>query len=160
MNEEIGVLNSLKAESIPKGFEKKEFSKDDQTISVFSNGTLSIIYGINANQEKGFYLFDENSVQCSSKFLPVKLLNQEFYLVDLEDLEGFEKATLEVNQQVLSGYEFNLEMGEYFLLSFLNSNGESVKYLYEKSEGTLQRYSNQALSFYQEQHSLQEALHR
>ena len=160
LDENIGVLKDMKGVTIPKEFEKKEISKDEKTITIFSHDDISIVYGMNSNQEKGFYVFDEESFQCNSKFLPIKLLNREFYSVDLKDLNGFEKSSIEINQQTISGYQFSRGMDSYFLLSFLDSNGEVINYLYEKNEGTLQQYSDQAMSFYQDYDALQEKLHR
>jgi len=50
-------------------------------------------------------------------------------------------------------------LDQYFLLSAVNNQGEKVKYLYEKSEGTLQLYLNQAPITYQEYEKLVNKVH-
>ena len=66
-----------------------------------------------------------------------------FFLGDWqEEREGFEKASITIQEKEMMGYRFKEGFSDYFLLSVMNSKGEIVDYLYETKEGTLQQYLN------------------
>lgn len=155
----VGVLSYVNSEIVPKEFEKKEVSVGEKNISVFSNEQISLIYGV-SGEEKSFYLFDETKQECISKFVPMKLFNRDYYLIDSEEFKGMKPSSLTIEEQEVMGYVFEDEgMDQYFLLSAVNNQGEKVKYLYEKSEGTLQLYLNQAPITYQEYEKLVNKVH-
>ena len=141
--EDIGIVKNLKGVTIPTGFETKQHTINDHTFSVFSNGSLTFIYGINSKKEKGFYLFDEELNECTSKILPITIQNKTFYLYDLEqEKKGFKKTKVNINNIEVEGYQFEKEFAHYFLIPVFNHEGKKVEYLYEDTEQTFQLYSN------------------
>ncbi len=141
--EDIGIVKNLKGVTIPTGFETKQHTINDHTFSVFSNGSLTFIYGINSKKEKGFYLFDEELNECTSKILPIAIQNKTFYLYDLEqEKKGFKKTKININNIEVEGYQFEKEFAHYFLIPVFNHEGKKVEYLYEDTEQTFQLYSN------------------
>lgn len=141
--EEIGVVKNLKGVTIPTGFEAKQHTINEHTFSIFDNGNLTFIYGMNSKKEKGFYLFDTTKNECTSKIFPLTIQNQIHYLYDLEeDRIGFSKTTIKMNDLEVGGYRFQKGFSHFFLIPVLNNEGEKVDYLYEETEQTFQLYSN------------------
>ncbi len=154
-DKEIGVVRNLKGITIPEGFNQAQHPINDYSIDIFNNGNFSILYGINDQNEKSFYIIDTTKNECISKIVPIKINNNYLYLVDLDDeKEGFEKGVTTVNNVEIQGYKFKDGFDNYFLLSVMNNNGEMVEYIYEANERTLQLYSNFAPITYEKYKTL------
>jgi hypothetical protein len=154
-DKEIGVVRNLKGITIPEGFNQAQHPINDYSIDIFNNGNFSILYGINDQNEKSFYIIDTTKNECISKIVPIKINNNSLYLVDLDDeKEGFEKGVTTVNNVEIQGYKFKDGFDNYFLLSVMNNNGEMVEYIYEANERTLQLYSNFAPITYEKYKTL------
>lgn len=154
-DKEIGVVRNLKGITIPEGFNQAQHPINDYSINIFNNGNFSILYGINNQNEKSFYIIDTTKNECISKIVPIKINNNSLYLVDLDDeKEGFEKGVTTVNNIEIQGYKFKDGFDNYFLLSVMNNNGEMVEYIYEANERTLQLYSNFAPITYEKYKTL------
>lgn len=147
----IGVVRNLKGVNILEGFNEAQHTIDNNTIKIFNNGKFSIIYGINEQNEKNFYIVDTTKNECTSKIIPIIINNQTFYLVDIEnEKQGFEKTTVTINNIETIGYKVKEGFESYFLLSVMNNQGEMIDYLYETKENTLQLYSQFAPITYEE----------
>lgn len=141
---EIGVVKNLRNVSIPEGFNKKEHTVDNRIINIFEGKYFSIIYGVDSEQNNNFYIIDTEKNECINKIIPMTIANRFFYLIDLEEKEGFEISTHVIEEKEIPGYKFKDGFENYFLISVMNSNGEKLDYLYEQKEGTLQLYSGSA----------------
>lgn len=154
-DKEIGVVRNLRGISIPEGFNQVQHTVNNYTINIFNNEHFSIVYGINDQNEKNFYIIDTTKNECISKIIPVTISNHYFYLVDLEnEKEGFEKSSITINNTEIEGYKFKEGFEKYFLLSVMNNNGEMIDYIYETSENTLQLYSGCAPITYEQYKAL------
>lgn len=144
-DKEIGVIKNLRGVTIPEGFNEKEHTINDYKIKTFDNEHFTIIYGIDSEENKNFYIIDTEKNECISKITPITIDKHFFYLVDLEEeKEGFEKSFINIDDKEIIGYKFKEGFADYFLLSVINKEGEKVEYLYESKEGTLQLYSGSA----------------
>lgn len=144
-DKEIGVIKNLRGVTIPEGFNEKEHTINDYKIKTFDNEHFTIIYGIDSEENKNFYIIDTEKNECISKITPITIDKHFFYLVDLEEeKEGFEKSFINIDDKEIIGYKFKEGFADYFLLSVINKEGEKVEYLYEAKEGTLQLYSGSA----------------
>lgn len=88
--EEIGVVRNLKNLSVPKEFKKKQHQINDYPIDIFDNGHFSMIYGINSQGVKNFYIIDTqknelysgnvstNCIQCEE--LTKQINNQQIII--------------------------------------------------------------------------------
>lgn len=140
---QIGVIRNFKEVTIPEGFQKKQHTINEYEISVFDNEHLAIIYGIDTEGNKNFYTIDTQKNECIHKIIPITMDKHFFFLGDWqEEREGFEKASITIQEKEMMGYRFKEGFSDYFLLSVMNSKGEIVDYLYETKEGTLQQYLN------------------
>lgn len=139
--EEIGIFNNVKNLQIPEGFNATEHIIDGNTITIYENGSFSIIYGADEKNERSFYLFNKEQNNIISKIAPMTIANKGIYLIDLnEEREGFERTSITINEKEVKGYKFKEGLENYILLVVMNEKGEKVEYLYETSEGTLQLY--------------------
>ena len=144
-DKEIGVIKNLRGVTIPEGFNEKEHTINDYKIKTFDNEHFTIIYGIDSEENKNFYIIDTEKNECISKITPITIDKHFFYLVDLEEeKEGFEKSFINIDDKEIIGYKFKEGFADYFLLSVINKEGEKVEYLYESKEGTLQLYAKNA----------------
>ncbi len=144
-NEEIGVVRNLKDITIPEGFKEKQHVINEYTINIFDNEHFIIIYGINSENIKNFYIVDIQKNECVTKIIPTTIGKHFFYLVDLqEEKEGFEISTIMIEDKEIVGYKFKNGFTDYFLLSVMNNEGKMIDYLYEMKEGTLQLYLESA----------------
>lgn len=142
---EIGVVRNLKEVTIPEGFQKKQHTVNEYSISVFNNEKFSIICGIDTEGNKNFYTIDTENNECINKIIPITINKHSFFLGDWqEEKEGFEFSTITIQGKEIKGYKFKEGFSDYFLLSAMNNNGEIVEYLYEMKEGTLQLYLDSA----------------
>lgn len=131
----------MKNLQIPEGFTASEHSIEGKSIAIYGNEFFSIIYGVEANEERNFYLFDKEQNTIISKIVPMTIANKGIYLIDLEEeKEGFEISSVTINEKEIKGYKFKDGLENYILLVVMNEKGEKLEYLYETSEGTLQLY--------------------
>lgn len=138
---EIGIFSHMKNLQIPEGFTASEHSIEGKSIAIYGNEFFSIIYGVEANEERNFYLFDKEQNTIISKIVPMTIANKGIYLIDLEEeKEGFEISSVTINEKEIKGYKFKDGLENYILLVVMNEKGEKLEYLYETSEGTLQLY--------------------
>ncbi|MCI9177465.1 MAG: cadherin-like beta sandwich domain-containing protein [Clostridia bacterium] len=56
--EEIGIVRNLKGLATPEGFSKKIHTINEYQVDIFDNGNFSMIYGINSQGIKNFYIID------------------------------------------------------------------------------------------------------
>lgn len=144
-DKEIGIVRNLKDVTIPEGFNEKQHQVNDNSISIFDNGHFSIIYGIDNENNKNFYIIDTQKNECINKIIPTTINKHFFYLVDVqEEKEGFEMSSITIGEKEIKGYKFKNGFADYFLLPVMNNEGKMIDYLYETKEGTLQIYLGSA----------------
>ena len=154
-NTQIGVVRNLRDVVIPEGFSEKQHKVNEQEIRVYDNGHFSMIYGVDHENNKNFYMVDMEKNECIYKIIPITILNHFFFLGDWqEEKEGFEISSRTIEEKEIMGYQFKNGFDDYFLLSVMNKEGERLEYLYEAKEGTLQRYLGSAPVKYEEYEQL------
>lgn len=139
-NNKIGIVRNYDGITIPNEFNANEYTVDEKNITIFSKESLNIIYGIDENNERSFYLFDKDKKEIISKFSPLTINNKTIYTVDTES--SITNGTLDkvtINDEVVNCYTFDNEEN-YCLLNTINTNGELVAYLYEKRENNMVLY--------------------
>lgn len=144
----LGVVKNLKEVPVPNGFEETTVTLNDEVIKAWTNGAMNktIVYLIDENNEKNFYLFDKG---VTSIFKPITLLGQNVYIVDIpsdkQKLEGMKYQEVTIDGNKMMGWTFtNKAFKNYSVISVMNEFGEMVYYQYESTQNTLQLYSNAA----------------
>ena len=144
-DKEIGVVTNLKDIAILEGFSKKEHQVKEHTISIFDNEHFSIIYGIDEEKNKNFYIIDTEKNECINKITPITVDNRKYYFLDIyKEKEGFEISTIKIEEKEIEVYKFEEGFEDYYLVNTINNEGEIKEYLYETKEKTLQLYTNSA----------------
>lgn len=146
--EEFEIVNEA---STLDGFEEHRFMIEDQEVFGLSSSSKNILLVscLNEKQEKNYYIYNEDKNLIESIYIPVTLFLKNYAVVDIKEDEelntGFKEADIEIDSQVLPGYEFeSKDFKNYALLYLMDENGESNFYQFERSENTLQKYSMQA----------------
>ena len=137
INDEIPALD---------GFEQTTISIDGKEVNALVSNTknITLIYCFNEDQEKNFYIYNAEKERIESIYIPVTLFSKNYAVIDLEEElnTGFKEAEIEIDSQVLPGYEFeSKDFRNYALLYLMDENGDTNFYQFERSENTLQKYS-------------------
>lgn len=137
INDEIPALD---------GFEQTTISIDGKEVNALVSNTknITLIYCFNEDQEKNFYIYNAEKERIESIYIPVTLFSKSYAVIDLEEElnTGFKEAEIEIDSQVLPGYEFeSKDFRNYALLYLMDENGDTNFYQFERSENTLQKYS-------------------
>lgn len=138
--EKIGIVRNYEGVNIPENFTKEDYTLNDKTISIFTSEHLTLIYGLNENNEKSFYLFNKEKNEILNKFTPLNINNHIFYIIDKEsERNGVILKTIKINETEVMCYEFK-ENNNYCVLNAINNEGKNKEYLYETSENTIQLF--------------------
>ena len=138
-DESIGLVRNLEGLNIPEGFKKEDITKDDKTITVFTNDKISIIYGV-TNNIKNLYLYNKEKNEITNKLIPIKIANKTIYLLDTKnDDDNLELSQLKIEDLEIDCYKYK-NQDNYYLLNTINADGTRVEYLYEASENSLIPY--------------------
>ncbi|MCI8331083.1 MAG: cadherin-like beta sandwich domain-containing protein [Bacilli bacterium] len=136
---QIGIIRNYEGVTIPENFTKSEHTIEGKQIAIFNNEKLDIIYGIDEQKEKNFYLFDKEQNKILNKLIPITINNKTIYVTD--ETTKIKNAKLEkitINEIEVNCYKF--EKQNYCLLNTINNEGKNIKYLYESSENSIQIY--------------------
>lgn len=137
----IGVIRNYDDVSIPKEFKRKIHEVDKSKIDIFVNEGITIIYGLNEDKSKDFYLFDKDKNELVSKFIPLTINNREIYVVDSDIYnKNLEHSVVSIDDKRVDCYKFEDGGDNYCLLNTVNTSLKTVEYLYESSEKTIQLY--------------------
>lgn len=147
--QKLGIVKNLTGVTVPAGFEETMVTINGEDVKAWTNGNMNktILYMINENNEKSFYLYE--NAKITSVFKPVALLGRNVYIVDIardkQTIEGMKYQEVTVDGNVMMGWAFkDKAFVNYFLISVMNEKGDMVYYQYESSENTMQLYSNSA----------------
>lgn len=150
-NKKLGVVKVVDDVQPPTSFEETTISLEGKNIKAYKSNllNLTIVYMIDEANEKNWYLYDETSKTITSIYKPMALLGRNVAVIDvpqeLQTRAGMKYGEVEVDKQKLMGWTFEDAVFEnYVLIYLMDDKGKMQYYLYEKSENTLQLYSNQA----------------
>lgn len=147
----LGVVKNTDSVQMPATFEKTMVSLEGKNVEAWHSNlsNLTIIYMIDDSDDKNFYLYDDTSKMITSLYKPIALLGRNVAIIDipkeLQTRVGMSFGEVEVDSLKFNGWTFQDPSFEnYVLLYLMDDKGKMHYYLYEKSENTLQLYSNQA----------------
>ncbi len=142
-------------EFMPVGFHKDTTTYEEQMVDCakFDMGDITLLYVMDADGSNGgFSIYDKNTSELSD-FLQIMGIENKFIIALKADESvtipaNVTKATLEWNSEELEAYAFNsdvtsyqnVSMSDFFLLYAVSSEGNKGFYMYDKADGTYQRY--------------------
>lgn len=143
----LGVVRNTTGLGIPKTFEKTTITLEGQSVEAYQSNQFNkiIVYLQNDAGEKNFYIYEEGK-GIVSIFKPISINGINVYAYDIAEgdmiRENMTYQLVEVDGVELNGWVFiNPRYANYSLIKVMNEFGEEVMYSYEKTEGTLQLYT-------------------
>lgn len=140
------VRKSGLVENIPVGFSETKIKIENQEVAAYqSELTKLILVALKDNEGQiSLFIYDKNK-KTYTAFTEVKGAELNLFILDnsLKDVpNGFIKATFKHNNVTLNGYRLKEDKeGIYYLVYAQNlETGDKDFYLYDKKDGTFQRY--------------------
>lgn len=162
----LGVVVNLDKVNAPEGFERKEILVKENEIVVFYKGKLNLIYLVDSENNKNFYLYDAENDVVGNKFEPLEIDGKQYLINAIDytkytELEKFYKP-IKVN---IEGKQFDgwislaENMNNYRLVYLKDLEGNDAIYSYEMSEKTLQKFTLPAYPTVEEKMGVKEILY-
>ncbi|MDO4378737.1 MAG: cadherin-like beta sandwich domain-containing protein [Erysipelotrichia bacterium] len=145
-----GVVKNLDKISPPEDFIKKEEVIENNNLIIFEHGNLNLIYLVDENNRKDFYVLDKTNNRIICKYQPIVLDNKKYVIIDFsydnfkQLEENFEPSKYRFEESIiLNCWKYKAEnMSNYRLFYLMDENGESNLYSYETTERTMQKYTD------------------
>lgn len=149
--EEIGILNNLDAAPILQGFDnyKVKINKMEYNAKKSNLLNVTVVYGVDVDGNKNYYIFDEKEGKITSIYKPLALLGNQYAIISvpskMQDMAGYKFTDIEIDGQKFNGWVFeDKEFKNYSLIYLMNDKGEKHLYQYESSMNRLQLFSGAA----------------
>lgn len=134
--DEIGIVTNYEGLTLPEGFVKEEQKLNDKTIFIFKKDNINLIYGINQDKEKNFYLFDKEKGKILNKITVISILNKEILIIDSKINGNLTETLITINDKEITAYKYK-DKENYYIFNALNNEGKTLKYLYESNENNI-----------------------
>lgn len=151
---------------VPENYEKSSVKIGDDDILCYKNiVSKNILVGLKDEDGNGrYYSYDEEKNKYTL-YNGKKIGNVNLNILDMPSGElpsGYSKVTFEYNNEKIEGYQYvdksvtyaaddSVSGNDFYLLYAVNEmNGEKGLYVYDKLEGTVQRFNSNLFMAYQE----------
>lgn len=147
----------------PVSYEKSSIKIDGNDILCYKNKkTNSILVGLSDGKESKYFIYDEKT----GKYTPYKNINVNGISLKLLSIpkkllpSGYAKVTFTYDDDKIEGYQYfkkgvtyaasDKVKGSSFYLVYAENedNGKKGMYIYDKEEGTIQRYNEDLVMYY------------
>lgn len=142
----LGVVRNTTDVKAPEGFKESKVKTDDGEIIAWTNEKMNqtIVYLIDENDEKGFYLLEDGKV--TSSFKPISVAGRTLYQIDIpkakQSLTEMTFTTVKIKDLELPGWTFNnKDLNNFLVIYVMNEKGERCYYQYDSTEETLQLFN-------------------
>ena len=146
-DQRLGVVRNTAGLGVPKTFEKTTITLDGQSVEAYQSNQFNktIVYLQTDAGEKNFYIHEEGN-GIVSIFKPVSICGVNVYVYDIAESDivrdNMTYQSVNVGGVEMNGWVFvNPRYENYSLIKVMNEFGNEVMYSYEKTEGTLQLYT-------------------
>lgn len=146
----MGILNNLEGINIPKGFSETKIMVNDQEVTALVNedGSTTLLYLMNAERVKNFYIYDVNT-KTYSLMEPIQLCGLDFAAIEIPESiqtkEGMTFQDITIDDKTYKGWKFNDEnMQDYSLLYLMDVNGDIHYYMHYSPNNSIQVYDSLA----------------
>lgn len=150
-DKKLGVVKDTSDVSVPDTFEETTVTLSGSEIKAWHSNlrNLTIVYMVDEANEKNFYLFDESAKTITSVYKPIGFMGRNVAIIDvpkeLQTRAGMTFTELDIDGMKFPGWTYDSKTFEnYSLLYLMDEQGNVHYYQYEKSEGTLQLFSDAA----------------
>lgn len=150
----------------PENYEKTSIKMGDQDVLCYKNMvTENILIGLKDEEGNSrFYSYDEKSDKYTL-YNGKKMGNVNLNILEMPSSvvpSGYTKVTFEYDEDKLEGYQYiqknvtyaadeSVKENDFYLIYAINEmSGEEGIYVYDKLEGTVQRFNSSLITLYQE----------
>jgi hypothetical protein len=81
----LAVISSLKDVQLPNGFQLNTYILDGQTFNIAERDNLTLIYAIDQNEQKAFYVLDRTTGSCTAKLIPFNIEGKQLFLISSDN---------------------------------------------------------------------------
>lgn len=147
----MNVLDTQPEEGLPAGFEWDFYTLQEQQISAAKNeksGMVLLYLENTVTGDKAFYIYNEESGEFAT-FRPFEVKGGSYVLLDmpadLDAPEGAAAGTLEYEGGSVSAFLYHDEaLTDFAIVYATNPEGTTGLYVYDRTDGSLQRYHEPA----------------
>lgn len=142
--EEMTVVETLPSDAIPQGFAATVTKLGDKEVMAVVNEakTVTMLYLKNPAGETAFYVYDSADISYQP-YRPLTVLGLNYIVLDKpkdkDAPKGFTPRSLELGDKQYDCW-IKDDNQEFYLLYLCGPDGQLGFYLYDKTEGTVQRY--------------------
>ena len=131
-------------ETKPKGFEETTITINECEIPAFKSETLGLtLVGIKDGEGKvKLAIYNDGKY---SLYEEMNSNNITIYLLELKELKGFDKTTVEINGTEVEAYKFNSKSDFVIVYGKNVETGDESFYVYDTKEKTFQRYNDEQI---------------
>ena len=150
----------------PENYEKTSIKIGDEDVLCYKNITTgNILIGLKDEEgNSGYYSYDEKTNKYTA-YNGYKIGNVNLNILSMPSSKlpsGYSKVTFEYDDNKIEGYQYiekgvtyavdeSVKGSDFYLIYAVNElTGEEGLYVYDKLEGTVQRYNNTLAIMYQE----------
>lgn len=149
-----GLMKELTNVNAPSGFSKTTATINKENVTVFKNGNIILVYGLDENNNGDFYLYREDD-GILGIYNPLTIGKETVYLIDVPaDLQSRDDMTFEtitVSGKSVDAWTFDDEkLIDYVLLYVLNGEGQEDYYVYDGKNQQLLEYPDDDPTTYKE----------
>ena len=141
-----GIMKEYKAVEVPKGFEPKPGTINGEDVTIFVNEkeTLQLVYAVNEEEQKDFYLYTA-AEGILGLYRPLYVDGREVYIVsipeNMQNRAAMAFATLSIDGEELQVWTFNdEELVGYSLMYIMGDDGKLAYYIYKAHDNTYEKY--------------------
>ncbi len=145
-DQKLGILKNLSGVKAPNGYKSTNIQLEGQDVQAWTNeaGTMTVAYLMNEKGEKTFYVVEDGKV--IGQYQTITVLSKEYTLLTIPDSmkqqDGLKSSKVKIGDVEIEGWSFEDEkLHNYSVVYLMNEAGEKGLYVYEGTEGTLQKYT-------------------
>lgn len=145
-DQKLGILKNLSGVKAPNGYKSTNIQLEGQDVQAWTNeaSTMTIAYLMNEKGEKTFYVVEDGKV--IGQYQTITVLSKEYTLLTIPDSmkqqDGLKSSKVKIGDVEIEGWNFEDEkLHNYSVVYLMNEAGEKGLYVYEGTEGTLQKYT-------------------
>ena len=140
------VVKRASSLECPSLFEETKVTIQDIEVPGFYNSTSDLtLVGLRGEEGNIFLAMYDSKANTYMKYQPV--VAPAFSIVSLPEKpwKDFSKVTFQIGEETYEGYQLHAKSSFVYLYGLRIDTGEKAWYVYDKEEGTLQRYQDEEL---------------
>ena len=148
ISKEYGVVKNLHKVEIPEGFEEEKITINEEEVSIYRHEKINLIYLVDSNEEKSFYLYDINENKVIDKYEPI-IIDGKKFLISKFDYEEFPQMDIDfhrtevtIDDNTFQCWDYDAtNMADYHIIVLKDDKGDKKLFSYDSLEKTIQRFT-------------------